>query len=393
MRTPFRRLITLSLGLLLAVGLGLALTGNRPAAAKRKQAPRMEVVFALDTTGSMAGLIEGAKRKVWSIVNELLNGKPRPELRLGLVAYRDRKDAYVTKLTPLTQDLDALYGDLMALQAKGGGDTPESVNQALNEAVTKMEWTEGGEVLKIVFLVGDAPPHMDYPDDVKFADTCQVAVRRNIIINTVQCGSITGTREIWEQIARASEGRFAAIPANGGTEVVATPFDAELEQANSALVATAQFYGDKKAKSKAEENLRASSSDAAFDRAGFGGAAGALARREVRAGQASVRAKLGRLAEGDFLDDYQAGKIKLDEVEEEELPDELQGLTPKQRQKTLKKLVARRQKMLKRILKLSRKREEYLARERKKKPETRDAFDQQVLDQIRDQAKRIGVKY
>src|SRR6266545_6474650 len=59
--------------------------------------PRMEVLFVLDTTGSMSGLIEGAKQKIWSIANEMIRAKPTPELRLGLVAYRDRGDEYMVK--------------------------------------------------------------------------------------------------------------------------------------------------------------------------------------------------------------------------------------------------------------------------------------------------------
>ena len=46
--------------------------------------PRIEVCFVLDTTGSMGGLIEGAKQKIWSIANEMISAKPTPELKLGL---------------------------------------------------------------------------------------------------------------------------------------------------------------------------------------------------------------------------------------------------------------------------------------------------------------------
>ena len=55
----------------------------------KKKAPQIEVVFCLDTTGSMGGLIEAAKQKIWSISNQIANGKPTPELKIGLVAFRD----------------------------------------------------------------------------------------------------------------------------------------------------------------------------------------------------------------------------------------------------------------------------------------------------------------
>ena len=64
------------------------------------------------TTGSMGGLIEGAKQKIWSISNQIAGGKPAPQLKIGLVAYRDRKDAYVTKVFDLTEDLDRAEADV-----------------------------------------------------------------------------------------------------------------------------------------------------------------------------------------------------------------------------------------------------------------------------------------
>ena len=81
--------------------------------------PRIEVAFVLDTTGSMSGLIDGAKRKIWQIANQLASGKPTPEIRIALVAYRDRGDAYVTRVVDLTRDLDKIYSELQALSADG----------------------------------------------------------------------------------------------------------------------------------------------------------------------------------------------------------------------------------------------------------------------------------
>src|SRR5262245_56341187 len=64
---------------------------------KTTPSPTLEMVFVLDTTGSMAGLLDGAKQRIWSIVNEVMLTESRPAVRVGLVAYRDRGDQYVTK--------------------------------------------------------------------------------------------------------------------------------------------------------------------------------------------------------------------------------------------------------------------------------------------------------
>src|SRR6478672_8207269 len=114
--------------LLAAAALALpAVSAPKPATTKA----RVEVVFCLDTTGSMGGLIDGAKAKIWAICNQIAGGKPTPALKVGLVAFRDRGDEYVTKVFDLTDDLDAVYSDLKKFVAAGGGDVPESVNQAL----------------------------------------------------------------------------------------------------------------------------------------------------------------------------------------------------------------------------------------------------------------------
>src|SRR3954467_6111588 len=96
--------------------------------------PQLDVVFVLDTTSSMGGLIEGAKEKIWSIASRMASGKPTPRIRVGLVAYRDRGDAYVTQTFDLTEDLDAVYKNLRGFRAEGGGDGPEHVGKGLHDA-------------------------------------------------------------------------------------------------------------------------------------------------------------------------------------------------------------------------------------------------------------------
>ena len=125
-----------------------------------QQAPvQTDMVFVLDTTGSMGGLIQGAKTKIWRIVNDVMQQQRcGADVRVGLVAYRDKGDDYVTRQVKLNQDLDAVYTELMAFEAAGGGDEPEHVRQALFEGVSDMGWRSNSK--KVLFLVGDAP-HQD----------------------------------------------------------------------------------------------------------------------------------------------------------------------------------------------------------------------------------------
>src|SRR5262245_51352614 len=250
-----------------------AVSAPKPATTKA----RVEVVFCLDTTGSMGGLIEGAKAKIWSICNQIAGGKPTPDLKVGLVAYRDRGDEYVTKVFDLSDDLDAIHGHLKKFVAAGGGDGPESVNAALFDAVNKIKWSADKKTLRIIFLVGDAPPHMDYADDVKYPDTCKKAVEKGLIINAIQCGGDRECTRVWKDVAAKSEGSYAAIPQAGGVVAIDTPYDKELAQINKELAGTTLAYGDVSRQRVTLEMLheaRALKPAPAADRAAFGGKTG-----------------------------------------------------------------------------------------------------------------------
>jgi Mg-chelatase subunit ChlD len=368
-------------GLFVAVaGAWLALA--LPAAADEKaskQAPQVEVVFCLDTTGSMGGLIEGAKQKIWAISNQIASGKPTPRLKVGLVAYRDRGDAYITKVLDLTDDLDAVHEQVRSYRAEGGGDEPESVNQALDDAVNKIAWSKDPKTLRIIFLVGDAPPHMDYPDDVKYPVTCQKAAARGIIINTVQCGGSSETRRVWQDICHKAEGSYVQIAQDGGVVAVATPYDAELGRINTNLARTTLTYGA--APKQAHDMARAA--EAAAMPALVGGA-----------DRAAYAAKSGRVAGYDLLDAVKDGRVNLRDLKKDELPAELQKLDAKGQEEYLKKVEGQRDQLRKQALDLDRKRSDYIQKELAgSKNRAKDGFDNQVLDILRQQAKKHKIDY
>lgn len=365
-----------------AVAIWMATVASSSAAPRElpEKRPLVEVVFCLDTTGSMGGLLEGAKQKIWSIVNQIASGKPSPEVKVGLVAFRDRGDAYVTKHFALTSDLDEVHKNLREFKAEGGGDTPESVNQALSEAVTKTKWTEGKEVLRIVFLVGDAPPHMDYPDDVKYPETCKIAAEKGVLINAVQCGKLDGTATVWQQISTKAGGTYIQIAQDGGVVAIETPFDKELAELNGKLVRTNVCYGDAKDR-KAGEDKR----EAAAALPAAGGAA---------ADSAGFKVKASRLAANDLLDDIAAGKVQLEKVAEGELPDDLKKMKPEERKAHIEKLQKEREELKKKALELDKKRLEFIAQKlAENKGKAKDGFDNQVLDALRKQAEKANIKY
>ena len=88
--------------------------------AQQTEQPKVEVVFVLDTTSSMSGLIDAAKNNIWSIASSMASADPEPDMRMGLVAFRDRGDDYITRIMDLSQDLDSMYVSLSNFRAQGG---------------------------------------------------------------------------------------------------------------------------------------------------------------------------------------------------------------------------------------------------------------------------------
>lgn len=353
---------------------------SSPAAAATK--PRIEVCFVLDTTGSMSGLIEGAKQKIWSIANEIVAAKPTPVVKFGLVAYRDRGDDYVTKLTALTDDIDAIYADLTKLSAHGGGDWPESVNEALHEAVHKIEWSADRSVLKIIYLVGDAPPHTDYQDGPAHPDVCAAAAKRDLIINTVQCGGAADTRTVWTEIARRSEGQYVALAQTGNMIAIATPFDEPLAKLNVQIGKTLVPWGAPAAQAAVrakQEAVELSSFSVAADRLAYNAKSGGKAVQGT----------------GELLDELKEGKVKLSEVRRDQLPTELQKLSESELRAKLDATSAERAELQKQIAELAKQREAFLSAEQKRLAAAGkgDAFDSKVAEILREQAKKKGINY
>jgi hypothetical protein len=356
--------------------LGLVIGGLPPTKVAASESPRVEVVFVLDTTGSMGGLIEGEKQKIWWIANQIVDGEPTPEIEVGLVAYRDIGDQYVTHLVDLNDDLDAVYGELMSFRAQGGGDSPEHVNRALHEAVHGLTWSKDDQTLKIIFLVGDAPPHMDYTDQYDYEVACQEAVLQDIIVNTIQCGNMSETTPFWQEIARLGEGEYAAVEQSGGMRVIPTPVDDELASLSRDLDGTAVFYGDASVREAEEASLETM----------------ATLTPGVAADRADFKARGGRISASDLVDAVQEGDVLLESIDAELLPDEMRGMSNEERQQFLDKREKEREEIRKKIVELTRERDAYIA-EQIATAGAGGSFDAQVLRMIRTQAEEKGIDY
>ena len=341
----------------------------------------LEMVFALDTTGSMGGLIEGAKQRIWGIVNEVMQSDERPNVRVGLVAYRDRGDRYVTEVFPVTDNLDAVYTSLMDYRAEGGGDTPENVRRALADAVHKAGWSQQSDsIAQVVFLVGDAPPHTDYQDEPDTKKTAVEARRKGMIVNAIQCGSISGTKEVWQEIAQYGGGRYFAIPQDSGVVAIVTPYDEKLGALSNQLGGTYLAYG--RAETRAAARARQAETEAKVLKSA------PMAAQADRAMNKSINSMSYA---GDLLQNLENGTLKLEDVRPEDLPEELRELSPAERKQEIEKRQAQRRQIRAEIMQLSKDRAEFIKKERAKSG-ARNSFDSVVAEALKAQLAAKGFK-
>jgi hypothetical protein len=190
---------------------------------------RLDVLFLLDTTGSMADELTRIQETIDSIAGRIDGLTPRPALRFGLVAYRDRGEVYVTRVANFSTDLATFRQQLSELRAEGGGDEPEALNEALHQAVQGVPWADGA--VRLVFLVADAPPHLDYEQDYDYIQEARAAVARGIKIYPIAASNSGPQAEyIFRQLAQQTLGRFIFLTyqegQSGGAPGESTTLDA-----------------------------------------------------------------------------------------------------------------------------------------------------------------------
>jgi hypothetical protein len=328
----------------------------------------VDVVFAVDTTGSMGGLIEGAKRTVWSIATHIRKTDPDADVRIGLVAYRDIGDDYVTRDFALTGDLDAVFTELSGFRAAGGGDTPENVDAALDVALHKMQWR--GDAKKLVFLVGDAPPS-SRGDVPRFDVLAREAGERQIIINTIRCGLDRDTEVAWQRIAALGHGQYSTIQQDGGVQQIATPYDDKLAELSAKVDSTAVIVGGEAERDEYRRNMaaaKAAPAAAQADRATYFSAKGAGARTKR-----------------DIVQALDSGAADVDALAAPDLPEELRSMDKPALKKELARRLDERKAAEKELSTLAKERDEYL----KNKAKTGEGgFDAKVKTAIDEQLKR-----
>jgi Mg-chelatase subunit ChlD len=195
-----------------------------PDANQSDEKVNLDVLFLIDATGSMSDEIQQLKDNIRAIADRVATSPTQPDVRFGMVTYRDQGDDYVTQVTDFTPEVERFAQVLAAVQAEGGGDYPEDLNEALSQAIHQPEWRVDNTV-SLVFLVADAPPHLDYGQQNHYGVEVLEATERGIKIYPIASSGLDSQGEyVFRQLAQITGGRFifltygASGPGSTGTE-------------------------------------------------------------------------------------------------------------------------------------------------------------------------------
>ena len=339
----------------------------------------VDLVIALDISGSMEGLIDSAKQRLWDITNELAQARPTPRLRVAILSYGKpgygEQSGFVNVDLPFTADLDAVSATLFSFTTDGGD---EYVSRAIQTSLDKLSWSQDSDALKIMFVAGNESAEQDPRLTIDSATSA--AARRGIVVNSIYCGS-AGDDEAraWQRLATSTNGLYASIDQNAAAVAnVATPFDSQLAALNDELNGTYIALGS--AGERARENL------VQQDRNAAAMSPAAVASRTVTKGGALYR------SEWDLVDAVQAGKALAD-IPVDELPAEMQALEPEKREAYVAEQTERRQNLQRQIGALAAERSEYIAEQQTAEPGAPQGLDAAILQGIRDVAATKGFSF
>jgi hypothetical protein len=338
----------------------------------------LDLVIALDVSGSMEGLIGSAKQRLWDITNELAQARPVPNLRVAIVSYGrpsyGEQAGYVRVDLPFTADLDAVNATLFEFRTDGG---EEYVARAIQTSLDSLQWSREQDALRVMFVAGNESAEQDPRLTIDAATAA--AARRGVVVNAIYCGG--GNDDVaagWQRVATSTNGLYASIDQHAAAVAnVATPFDDELAALNVELNATYVAFG------AAGERGRAN--QLAQDGNAVAMSPAAAASRTVAKASELYR------SEWDLVDAVRSGQ-SLADVPAAELPAEMQALAPEEREAFVREKAERRDELQRQVGELAAERSRYIEEQgRQQVGET--GLDAAILDGIREVAATKGFSF
>ncbi len=352
-----------------------------PAFGNVAKKPVIQVAILLDTSNSMDGLIDQARKQLWRVVNELAtarkNGKA-PDLQVALYEYGNdslsSENGYVRRVLPLTTDLDKVSEELFALKTNGG---QEYCGQVIGAATKGLDWSHSADDMKLIFIAGNEPFTQG---SVDFHKTCSTAVASGIVVNTIFCGERQeGINTHWKEGADLADGHYMAIDQNAKLPDIVAPQDKEIATLGLELNKTYISYGARGEEGAARQKAQD---------ANLAAAPSANVQRQV-AKAAAVYSNTG----WDLVDASKEGVVDLDKVAEKDLPAEMKKMTPAERKAYVAQNAKKRTDIQAKIKSLDDERKKYVAQEIKKLPAATSTLDAAVISTVRDLGTKKGYKF
>ena len=382
--TPIASLLKTVLALLILTLPWSYASAQNDTPTKRAAAPTphaVDLVIALDVSGSMSGLIDSAKQRLWDVVNELGRAQPQPRLRVAIITYGDpaygAEIGFVRINQPFTSDLDAVNETLFSFGTNGGD---EFVARVVDTSLKKLNWSNKGGALQVLFVAGNEAADQD--PEISVLQATRSAAARGIVVNTIYCGPEgDGLSAVWRDVAHSTNGLFASIDQDAGAVAnIATPMDDELVALNQALNETYIAYG--KDGHRYRKNQRDQDANA-----------GAMSQAAAASRTVAKASKLYEAANWDLVDAVKAG-AELDTLDEEELPAEMQAMNDAERRDYVAGKSAKRKSIQQAIGRLSDERREYLRKERAKEAgQGQASLDEALKGGLRSLAEKKGFTF
>lgn len=346
---------------------------------KTDNGQRMQVVLLLDTSNSMDGLIEQAKSQLWSILVALSQTRKKgeaPELEMALYEYGNAgltmRSGYVRQVLPFTSDMDEVSAALFRLSTNGG---QEYCGEVIQHALKNLKWSKHEEAVRLAFIAGNEGFDQG---NTPYGSVCAEAKERDIIVNTIFCGSCPqGEQLFWKDGAVLTGGHYNCMNQNKATVYIETPYDQRLAELNAELNQTYLPYGKQGLTKQRLQKAQDSN-------AGEYGLSNAANRAAFKASSSYKNASW------DLVDAYEEDPSVLEEAEA--LPKELAGKSQTAIEEHLKEVQAKRARIQKEMQQINEKRSAYIETARSKQQNTDSDLEASVLDAIRAQAAAKGFK-
>ncbi len=366
--------------------LGLAVSGITPVMAKsaaKHKRPLVQMAILLDTSSSMNGLINQARSQLWKVVNEFVASKKdgqRPDIQVALFEYGKsslaKKGGYIRLISGLTTDLDKISEELFALRTNGGD---EYCGQVIDEATRRLEWSPDRGAFRVIFIAGNEPFTQG---PVDFRRACKAAIEKGITVNTIHCGSEqAGVSGKWKDGALLADGTFMNIDQNRKVRHIAAPQDGKIARLGAEINRTYVPYGAAGREGVARQEAQ--------DMNARSSAGGSMMNRAVFKSSANYRN-----TDWDLVDAVDDGRVKLAEVEEKALPEDMRKMSPAERKAHLETQKKKRAGLQEKIRVLNAERRKYVAEKRREMSDKGgDTLDAAMIKSVRTQASKKNFKF